>query len=188
MTRIVLVICSCLGLTVVSNLVTSLPDLWHWDIVDSAAVSIFVVILVELSNTVFVNLINITTNIETAALSSLHWRYATWNISSCVTAVANETVVGQGGREGVQWHRWGSQFILVRDDDECDRSAISSDTEGVKQGSPEMKPTGGKLFRWRQSTMWVKPESLKQQKMTWKNKLAKHITSCLVPLVGLFSC
>ena len=34
--------------------------------VDSAAVSIFVVILVELTNTVFVNSTNITTNIETA--------------------------------------------------------------------------------------------------------------------------
>ena len=38
--------------------------------VDSAAVSIFVVILVELTNTVFVNSTNITTNIETAALSN----------------------------------------------------------------------------------------------------------------------
>ena len=37
---------------------------------DSAAVSIFVVILVELTNTVFVNSTNITTNIETAVLSS----------------------------------------------------------------------------------------------------------------------
>ena len=37
--------------------------------IDSAAVSIFVVIMVELTNTVFVNLTNITTNIETAALS-----------------------------------------------------------------------------------------------------------------------
>ena len=37
--------------------------------VDSAAVSIFVVILVELTNTVFVNSTNITTNIETAVLS-----------------------------------------------------------------------------------------------------------------------
>ena len=36
---------------------------------DSTAVSIFVVILVELTNTVFVNSTNITTNIETAALS-----------------------------------------------------------------------------------------------------------------------
>ena len=36
---------------------------------DIAAVSIFVVILVELTNTVFVNLTNITTNIETAVLS-----------------------------------------------------------------------------------------------------------------------
>ena len=40
-------------------------------ILDSAAVSIFVVILVELTNTVFVNLTNITTNIETAVLSRL---------------------------------------------------------------------------------------------------------------------
>ena len=38
---------------------------------DSAAVSIFVVILVELTNTVFVNSTNITTNIETAALSNI---------------------------------------------------------------------------------------------------------------------
>ena len=38
--------------------------------VDSAAVSIFVVMLVELTNTVFVNSTNITTNIETAALSN----------------------------------------------------------------------------------------------------------------------
>ena len=37
---------------------------------DSAAVSIFVVILVELTNTVFVNSTNITTNIETAMLST----------------------------------------------------------------------------------------------------------------------
>ena len=37
---------------------------------DSAAVSIFVVILVELTNTVFVNSTNITTNIETAVLSN----------------------------------------------------------------------------------------------------------------------
>ena len=36
---------------------------------DSAAVSTLVVILVELTNTVFVNSINITTNIDTAALS-----------------------------------------------------------------------------------------------------------------------
>ena len=38
-------------------------------LVDSAAVSIFVDILVELTNTVFVNSTNITTNIETAVLS-----------------------------------------------------------------------------------------------------------------------
>ena len=38
-------------------------------ILDSAAVSIFVVILVELTNTVFVNSTNISTNIETAVLS-----------------------------------------------------------------------------------------------------------------------
>ena len=37
---------------------------------DSAVVSIFVVILVELTITVFVNSTNITTNIETAVLSS----------------------------------------------------------------------------------------------------------------------
>ena len=39
--------------------------------VDSGAVSIFVVILVELTNTVFVNSTNITTNIETAVLSNI---------------------------------------------------------------------------------------------------------------------
>ena len=38
--------------------------------VDSTAVSIFFVILIELINTVFVNSTNITTNIETAALST----------------------------------------------------------------------------------------------------------------------
>ena len=37
---------------------------------DSTAISIFVVILVELTNTVFANSTNITTNIETAALSN----------------------------------------------------------------------------------------------------------------------
>ena len=39
-------------------------------LVDSTAVSIFVVILVELTNTVFVNSTNKTTNIETAVLST----------------------------------------------------------------------------------------------------------------------
>ena len=39
--------------------------------IDSAAVSKFVDILVELTNTVFVNSSNITTNIETAALSNI---------------------------------------------------------------------------------------------------------------------
>ena len=38
---------------------------------DSTAVSIFVVILVELTNTVFVNSTNITKDIETAVLSSV---------------------------------------------------------------------------------------------------------------------
>ena len=50
-----------------------LPDLGGTSIPDSAAVSIFVDMLVELTNTVvsvFVNSTNITTNIETAALSS----------------------------------------------------------------------------------------------------------------------
>ena len=37
-------------------------------LLDSTAVSIFVVMLVELTNTVFVNSTNITTNIETAAM------------------------------------------------------------------------------------------------------------------------
>ena len=39
-------------------------------VVKNTAVSIFVVILVELTNTVFVNSTNKTTNIETAALST----------------------------------------------------------------------------------------------------------------------
>ena len=43
--------------------------------IDSAAVSIFVVILVELTNTVFVNSTNITTNIETAVLSRNKYKY-----------------------------------------------------------------------------------------------------------------
>ena len=38
---------------------------------DSKAVSIFVVLLVELTNTIVVNSTNITTNIETAVLSDL---------------------------------------------------------------------------------------------------------------------
>ena len=38
--------------------------------IDNTALSIFVVILVELTNTVFFNSTNITTNIETAALST----------------------------------------------------------------------------------------------------------------------
>ena len=54
--------------------VTSLTgDIWSMEEnrakVDSAAVSIFVVILIELTNKVFVNSTNITTNVETAALS-----------------------------------------------------------------------------------------------------------------------
>ena len=43
---------------------------YHDQPIDSAAVSIFVVILVELTNTVFVNSTNITTNIKTAVLSN----------------------------------------------------------------------------------------------------------------------
>ena len=43
--------------------------------VESAAISIFEVELVELTNTVFVNSTNITTNIETAVLSSLESLY-----------------------------------------------------------------------------------------------------------------
>ena len=39
---------------------------------DSTAVTIFVVILVELTNTVFVNSTNITTNLVSAVLSTLH--------------------------------------------------------------------------------------------------------------------
>ena len=46
---------------------------WYLVVLDSAAVSIFVVILVELTNTVFVNSTNITTNIETAVLFRLYW-------------------------------------------------------------------------------------------------------------------
>ena len=44
---------------------------------DSAAISIFVVILVELTNTniVFVNSTNLSTNIETAVLSRLGYTY-----------------------------------------------------------------------------------------------------------------
>ena len=42
----------------------------HYDI-DSTVVTIFVVILVELTNTVFVNSTNITTNIETTVLSTI---------------------------------------------------------------------------------------------------------------------
>ena len=41
------------------------------DSLDSPAVSVFVVILVELANTVFANSTNITTNIETAVLSMI---------------------------------------------------------------------------------------------------------------------
>ena len=48
--------------------------------VDSAAVSIFVVILVELTNTVFVNSTKKTINIETAVLSNLE---ATHDGTSC---------------------------------------------------------------------------------------------------------
>ena len=48
-------------------------DIWSMEEnrvkVDSAAVSIFVVILVQLTNTVFVNSTNITTNIKRAVLS-----------------------------------------------------------------------------------------------------------------------
>ena len=49
---------------------------------DSAAVSIFVVILVELTNTVFVNSTNIKTNIETAVLSKAVW--LSFDIDLCV--------------------------------------------------------------------------------------------------------
>ena len=45
------------------------PKMGNGGGIDSTAVSIFVVVLVELTNTVFVNSTNITTNIETAALS-----------------------------------------------------------------------------------------------------------------------
>ena len=47
------------------------PKMGNGGGIDSTAVSIFVVVLVELTNTVFVNSTNITTNIETAALSSI---------------------------------------------------------------------------------------------------------------------
>ena len=52
---------------------TSMTERRRMLAVDSAAVSIFVVILVELTNTdtFFVNSTNITTNIETTVLSSL---------------------------------------------------------------------------------------------------------------------
>ena len=49
---------------------------------DGAAVSIFVVILVELTNTVFVNSTNIKTNIETAVLSKAVW--LSFDIDLCV--------------------------------------------------------------------------------------------------------
>ena len=45
------------------------PKMGNGGGIDSTAVSIFVVVLVELTNTVFVNSTNITTNIETAVLS-----------------------------------------------------------------------------------------------------------------------
>ena len=48
-------------------------------LLDIAAVSIFDVILVELTNTVFVNSTNITTNIETAALSSVESEFVVRN-------------------------------------------------------------------------------------------------------------
>ena len=48
-------------------------------ILDSTAVSIFVVILVELTNTVFVNSTNITTNIGTAALSRVIGQRGDWS-------------------------------------------------------------------------------------------------------------
>ena len=47
------------------------PKMGNGGGIDSTAVSIFVVVLVELTNTVFVNSTNITTNIETAVLSSI---------------------------------------------------------------------------------------------------------------------
>ena len=50
--------------------VGSLSYLQKTNILYSTAVSIFVVILVELTNTAFVNSTNITTIIETAALST----------------------------------------------------------------------------------------------------------------------
>ena len=48
--------------------------IFSWIAIDSTAVSIFVDILVELTNTVFVfvNSTNVTTNIETAALSNVN--------------------------------------------------------------------------------------------------------------------
>ena len=58
------------GIPFIETVIRNLPftKIW-WVLLDSTAVSIFVVILVELTNTVFVNSTNITTKIETAALS-----------------------------------------------------------------------------------------------------------------------
>ena len=61
-------------------LLYSLLSYLEWARLGSAAVSIFVVILVELTNTVFVNSNNITTNIETAVLSKEHILQSRWQI------------------------------------------------------------------------------------------------------------
>ena len=56
---------------------------------DSAAVLIFVVVLVELTNTVFVNSTNISTNIETAVLSKkiLFSKNCSEDLASVILAV-----------------------------------------------------------------------------------------------------
>ena len=62
---------------------------------DSAAVSVFVVILVELTNTVFVfvfiNSTNITTNIETAVLSKAGGEWCKWCLKLCRDGVVRST-------------------------------------------------------------------------------------------------
>ena len=51
---------------------------------DSTAVSIFVVILVELTNTVFVNSTNIATKIETAVVSKAGLKGSTATFDGCL--------------------------------------------------------------------------------------------------------
>ena len=77
----------------------------NWFRLDSTAVLIFVVILVELTNTVFVNSTNISSNIETAVLSSLlgrkrHkmiWYGLIWGVPE-VPAVQKKLLPHQNGQ------------------------------------------------------------------------------------------